>query len=95
MKKLKKVEGTEAAENPSVAKALKTSLDNNNVSITEQGRIFMDTSNQYNDEISQAMQEMEGYLAQSEAAVEAAENTKNDILSRVQSLIERKNFLKS
>lgn len=90
-----KVEGTEAAENPSVAKALKTSLDNNNVSITEQGRIFMDTSNQYNDEISQAMQEMEGYLAQSEAAVEAAENTKNDILSRVQSLIERKNSLKA
>ena len=41
------------------------------------------------------MQEMEGYLAQSEAAVEAAENTKNDILSRVQSLIERKNSLKA
>lgn len=78
-----------------VAEGLKNGLDTQGTSLWEQGGIFADTSNQYNDDISNLQGEMETILANSQDALTQAQDSQQETISQIQALQSRQQTLKN
>lgn len=83
--------GSENSEDePTAAEALRQQMTTEGVSIRTQAKTFRGYSDQYTSEIQNLMDSMEEYMAQSEAAAAAAEDTRDDVMTRIQTLIASK-----
>ena len=74
--------------------AIRERLGQQGATIFEQAKAFRGYSNQYTDELNNLMDTMETYLAQAAAAENQAQEAKDGVLSRIQSLISSKKDLK-
>jgi len=90
-------EATSAAnvEELDAGAALKTQLDEQNVTPSEQAEIFAQQSKTQTDMVSALEDEMENILKESEAASAKAEEQTQNILSQIQALNARKEQIKS
>lgn len=83
-------ENENSEEETNSAAAIREQMNTEGVSLRTQAKTFRSYSSQYTDEIKNMMDMMEQYLAESEAAQANAQSTKDDVMSRIQSLLASK-----
>lgn len=82
--------GDDNENKPNTAEAIRQQFSLDGVSVYKQAKSFKTYSDQYTGEIQGLMDSMEEYITQSSEAADAANETKDDVMSRIQSLLASK-----